>query len=267
VKGTFVIISAILLLTLSFLFFTNITAFEKTYLRTKSYLADGIGPALSVIGAPVRSISYVFENYIDLIDVKRTNAELKKKLESMEFENQKIPELIKENERLKGLLQLVEERPKEFIAARVTGEDVMNWFKCIIIDKGRNAGVREKMPVITPAGVVGQAVEINKWHSKVMIINDTNSAVDAYVTGKHTRGIVEGTGHTILKLKYVQKNDDAEVGDKLITSGKDGIYPKGFALGIIISINKNVPGLFADIDVMPHNNFKKLDEVLVVKKQ
>ena len=128
------------------------------------------------------------------------------------------------------------------IAARVTGEDVMNWFKCIIIDKGRTAGVKEKMPVVTPAGVVGQAVEVSRWHTKVMIINDTNSAVDVYTTGKHTRGIVEGTGQTILKMKYVLKNDDIEVGDRLITSGKDAIYPAGLALGIVIKIDKTQAG-------------------------
>jgi rod shape-determining protein MreC len=99
-----------------------------------------------------------------------------------------------------------------------------------------------------------------------MIINDTHSAVDIYVAGKHTRGIVEGTGQTVLKLKYVLKNDDIEVGDRLITSGKDAIYPKDLAVGIVTSINKKQPGLFADIDVMPFNNFRKLDEILVVKK-
>jgi rod shape-determining protein MreC len=67
-------------------------------------------------------------------------------------------------------------------------------------------------------------------------------------------------------MKYVLKTDDVEAGDRLITSGKDAIYPKGLAVGIVISINKNMPGLFADIDVMPFNNFKKLDEVMVVTR-
>ncbi len=99
----------------------------------------------------------------------------------------------------------------------------MNWFKCIVIDKGQTAGIRVKMPVITDAGLVGQTVEVNRWHTKVMIINDTNSAVDTYVTGKHIRGIAEGTGKRTLKLKYVLKNDEISVGDRLITSGKDAI--------------------------------------------
>jgi rod shape-determining protein MreC len=266
VKSTLVIITALLLLALSFLLFTDITVFKKGYSRAKFYLADGVGPVLKAMGAPLRSVDYVIENYINLIDVRKKNVELKKKIEAAELESQKIVELEKENERLKGLLGLVEQRPNEMIAAHVIGEDVINWFKCIIIDKGKDSGIRQKMPVVTPVGVVGQAVDVNKWHTKVMIINDTNSAVDAYVAGKHTRGIVVGTGETVLKLKYVLKNDDIEAGDRLITSGKDAIYPKGLALGIVTAINKNKPGLFSDIDVMPFNNFKKLDEVLVVKK-
>ena len=153
------------------------------------------------------------------------------------------------------------------IAASVIGEDLKNWFKCIIIDKGRDHGVKEKMPVITPKGVVGQAVEVNKWHSKVMIINDTNSSVDVYVDGKNSRGILEGIDQTTLKLKYVLKNDEIAIGDKLITSGKDSIYPKGIPVGIIITINRNKAGIFADVDVMPFNNYKRLDEVLIVKKR
>ena len=251
---------------LSFLLFTNIAVFQRGYGKAKYYLADGVGPVLQVLKTPAHSVSYVLGNYVDLIDVKRRNEELKKKVETLELETQKIPELEKENERLKGLLQLVEQQPDELIAARIVGEDVMNWFKCVIIDKGRYAGVREKMPVITPSGIVGQAVEVHNWHTKVMVVNDTNSAVDVYVAGKNARGIAEGTGQTTLKLKYVTKNDEVEVGDKLITSGKDAIFPKGLAVGIVINVNKNKAGLFSDIDVMPFNNFKKLDEVLVVKK-
>lgn len=251
---------------ISFLLFTNITVFQRGYGRTKYYLADSVGPALQILKAPAHSVSFVLENYVDLIDVKRKNEVLKQKVEALELENQKIPEMEKENDRLKGLLGLVEQRPNQLIAARIVGEDVMNWFKCVIIDKGRRAGIREKMPVITPSGIVGQAVEVHDWHTKVMVVNDTNSAVDVYVSGKNARGIAEGTGSTTLKLKYVTKNDEVEAGDTLITSGKDAIYPKGLAVGIVISVNKNQAGLFSDVDVMPFNNFKKLDEVLVVKR-
>jgi rod shape-determining protein MreC len=221
---------------------------------------------LKAVITPLRSADSVFDSYFNLVNLKQKNEDLKKRVEVLQMENRKIPELESENQRLQSMLDIVRQRPNELIAARVTGEDVMNWFKCIIIDKGRVAGIHQKMAVVTPSGLVGQTVEVNRWHTKVMVINDTNSSVDVYVVGKHTRGIVEGTGQTVLRLKYVLKNDDLEVGDKLITSGKDALYPKGLPLGIVINVNRKNPGLFAEIDVMPFNNFKKIDEVLVIKQ-
>jgi rod shape-determining protein MreC len=165
------------------------------------------------------------------------------------------------------LLGFMEKKPNTLIAAKVIGEDLKNWFRCIIIDKGKSQGLREKMPVITPKGIVGQVVVIDQWHSKVMIINDTNSSIDVNIDGKSTRGLLEGTGQNILKLKYVIKNDAIEIGDKLFTSGKDGIFPKGIPAGIVMTVDRNKAGIFADIDVMPFNNFKQLDEVLIIKKQ
>ena len=265
-KGTFVIITAVLLLVLTFLLFTNIPVFNRGYVRVKSNMADGMGPVLQALRFPMRGVHAVVGGYVDIIGVKRTNRELVKTLGRLELENQKIPELEKENERLRKLLHLAEQQPARLIAARIVGEDVMNWFKCVLIDKGREAGIKERMPVITAAGLVGQVIEVNKWHAKVMVVNDTNSAVDVYISGKNTRGIAEGAGHTTLKLKYVLKNDDIEPGDKLITSGKDAIFPRGYPVGIVISVDKNKPGLFSDVDIMPFNNFRKLDEVMIVSK-
>ena len=239
----------------------------KTFTAIKGGLSIAVGPALKVVGKPVDGIRNGFNAYINLVHTKKENDELKAQLNVALMESQKLPELERENKRLKGLLNFIEKKPNTMIAAKVTGEDLKNWFRCIIIDKGRNNGVREKMPVITPKGIVGQAVEVDLWHSKVMVINDTNSSIDVNVEGKNTRGLLEGTGQNILKLNYVIKNDEIEIGDKLTTSGKDGIFPKGIPVGIVMTVNRNKSGIFADIDVMPFNNFKQLDEVLVVKKQ
>lgn len=266
-KNSIIIIIAVLVLAFSFFIFTNASFFVNTYSKAKGNIGEIAGPTLKLIGKPANLVGYLFDTYINLIDTKKENVELKKKLDILQLENQKISEFDKENKRLKSILKLAEQHPNKMIAARVIGEDIKNWFRCIIIDKGRDSGVTEKMPIITPKGLVGQAVEINKWHSKIMILNDTNSSVDVYVEGKNTRGILEGTGQTTLKLKYILKNDDTAIGDKLITSGKDSIYPKGLPTGIIITVNRNNSGIFADIDVMPFNNYKRLDEVLIIKKQ
>ncbi len=207
-----------------------------------------------------------FDSYFNLVGAKKENEELREKYEKLYIENQKLLETERENARLRKLLDFTQKRPNTMIAAGVIGEDLKNWFRCIIIDKGRKQNVREKMPVVTPKGIVGQVVEVDLWHAKVMVLNDTNSSIDVNVEGKNTRGLLEGTGQNTVKLKYVIKNDDIEIGDKLVTSGKDGIYPKGIPAGIVITANRNKAGIFADIDVMPYNNFRQLEEVLLIKK-
>ena len=255
------------MLVVSFLSFTNTPVVFKTFTAIKGGLSIAIGPALKVIGKPVDGIRGALNAYINLIDTKKENDELKAQLDKLRVENQKLQELDRENKRFKTLLGFMETKPNTLIAANVIGEDLKNWFRSIIIDKGKSQGVREKMPVITPKGIVGQAVEIDQWHSKVMIINDTNSSVDVNIDGKNTRGLLEGTGQNILKLNYVIKNDAIEIGDRLLTSGKDDIFPKGIPVGIVMTVDRSKAGIFADVDVMPYNDFKQLDEVLIIKKQ
>ncbi|MCX8110753.1 MAG: rod shape-determining protein MreC [Syntrophorhabdaceae bacterium] len=262
-----IIITATLILIISFFIYTGTPIFINNYSKIKVFCGELTGPALKILSKPAVGIKYIFNTYINLIDAKKENYALKKKIDELQLENQKIPELEHENRRLKTILKLTESNPGASVIARVIGEDLKNWFKCIIIDKGRDLGIKEKMPVITPKGIVGQVVEVNKWHSKVMVINDTNSSVDVNIEGRDTRGIIEGTGHTVLKLKYITKNDEVEVGDRLVTSGKDTIYPKGVPTGIIIAIDKSKAGIFYDIDVMPYNNYKRLEEVIVLKKR
>jgi rod shape-determining protein MreC len=266
-KNSIIIAISILALVASFLVFTDTSYLSKGYATLKGGAGAFAGPTLSFISRPAKLAAYVYYGYIGLVGVKKENIQMKKRLEDLELDNQRIPELESENKRLKTILNITEQRRNTMIAARVIGEDVKNWFKCIIIDKGNDHGIKWKMPVVTSKGLVGQTVEVDKWHSKVMVLNDTNSSVDVFVEGKNTRGILEGTGQNTLKLKYILKNDEVEIGDKLVTSGKDGIYSKGIPTGIVITVNRTKPGIFTDVDVMPYNNFRRLDEVLVVKKQ
>lgn len=265
-KNTVVIVVSIAILVVSFFVFTNTPLFLKGYSVVKTGFGEVSGPILRVVVKPAEFVRYLFHGYLDLISTNRENAELHNKLSTLQLQNQRIPELERENKRLKAILNLMERRPHTMIAANVIGEDVKNWFKCVILDKGRNHGVVPKMSVITPKGLVGQVIESERWVSKVMVINDTNSSVDIYVEGRNTRGILEGTGQTLLRLKYVRKNEEIEIGDKLITSGKDNIYPKGVATGIVTTINRDKPGIFAEVEVMPFNNFRILEEVLLLKK-
>jgi rod shape-determining protein MreC len=238
----------------------------KGYTKLKDSVSIIAGPGLILMNRITQGTRDTIDLYVNLTNVKKENATLKKKLEALQLENQRLAEFERESQRLKDILSFSQHNPNTLIAAHVTGEDIKNWFKCIIIDKGSNYALREKMNVITPKGLVGQVIEAHRWHAKIMVINDTNSSVDVFIDGRNTRGILEGTGQAKLKLKYVRKTDEAEIGDKLVTSGKDTIYQKGLPVGIITTITRGQAGIFADIDVVPFNDFKKLEEVLVIKK-
>jgi rod shape-determining protein MreC len=265
-RNSIAIIIAVLVLVISFLSFTNAPFVARSYAAVKSGVGSVFGPVLSVATKPISSVAGVLDSYFNVIGAKKENRELKEKYEKLYVENQKLAETERENARLRKLLDFAQKRPNTMIAAAVVGEDLKNWFRCVIIDKGSKHNVRQKMPVVTPKGIVGQVVEVDLWNSKVMVLNDSNSSVDVSVEGKNTRGLLEGTGQNTVKMKYVTKNDDIEIGDKLVTSGKDGIYPKGIPVGIVITVNKNKAGIFTDVDVMPYNNFRQLDEVLLVRK-
>ncbi len=140
-KNTVVIIIAIAILVVAFFVFTNTPLFLKSYSVAKTGFGEVSGPLLRTIGKPVELVGYIFKNYIGLIRTNKENAELRNKLARLQMENQKISELEHENKRLKNVLNLMEQRPKTMIAARVVGEDIKNWFKCIILDKGKSSGI------------------------------------------------------------------------------------------------------------------------------
>jgi len=257
---------AVLALVISFLIFTNFPAANRPYTILRGFFSEISGIALKIFDMPMRRVREYYDLYIDVIHAKKEVIELRKKMDALYLECARLREMERENIKLRKILELSEKNTYRMTVAQVVGEDVKSWHKCIIIDKGTDSGIRERMAVISPRGLVGQVMEANRKSSKIMVINDTNSAIDVYVEGKEIRGIAEGSGFSTLKLKYVKKNEEPEIGDRLITSGKDGIYPKGIPLGIVVNVDRKKGGIFLDIDVVPFANYRVLDQVIVLRK-
>jgi rod shape-determining protein MreC len=97
----------------------------------------------------------------------------------------------------------------------------------------------------------------------VLLVSDHNSGVDALVQRTRARGIVQGTVDAGCALKYVKRTEDVQVGDDLVTSGLDGIFPKGLPIGRVVAIDKRGQGLFQSAEVAPRVAFEQLEEVLV----
>jgi rod shape-determining protein MreC len=131
------------------------------------------------------------------------------------------------------------------------------------LDKGSSQGLSADMAVLAPAGVVGRVILPTPRAAKVQLIIDRNAAAAGLVERSRAQGVVVGTGSDRMRFEYVPGTADLKVGDRVVTSGMDGIYPKGFVLGQIESIERSA-GEFSNVLIRPSVNLSALETVLVV---
>jgi rod shape-determining protein MreC len=205
----------------------------------------------------------VWGNYVGLRHVKAENDDLKRQLAAAEIANQEQRALA---DRARGLQKLLELR--ESLALATTGAEIIGAaaspdFRTLTIDKGTREGVRPDMAVIAPAGVVGRVVVPSTRSAKVQLLIDRNAAAGVIIERTRAQGVVVGGGDDRLQMQYVSEAADVAVGDLVVTSGIDTIYPKGLAVGRVESVEKNGPA-FKKIVVKPAVDFTQLEEVLIV---
>ncbi len=206
-------------------------------------------------------------SYFHLVDVCHENKELRKEIDALRMEKSLYQELVASNKRLQDLLQFKQTTNRPILAAQVIGLDPTGWFKSIIINKGKNDGLYLNMPVVNAYGVVGRIVSVSPNYSKVLLIIDHNSAVDCLIQRSRERGIVKGLSTEICRLDYVSKSGDVVIGDIIITSGLDRVFPKGLPMGQVINVKEISGELFKKVEARPVVNFSKLEEVLVILEE
>ena len=123
------------------------------------------------------------------------------------------------------------------------------------------------MSVVTPLGVVGRVVDVAARSAKVLLLTDPNSGIDVMVQRTRARGIVSGSLENGTVLKYIKRTEDVQVGDRLITSGLDGVFLKGLMVGTVTKVRKESLGLFQVIEVMPAVSLARTEIVLVVSAE
>ena len=223
-----------------------------------------VAPFQNVVVGAVKFIRDTWNNYFILISVAKENERLKKELDASTYQNSLRKEVELANARLRHLLDFQKNKPGNFLAAEVIGRDPSPWFKTIIIDKGSSEKVVRGVPVVIPDGIAGQVIDVSPHYSKVLLINDRNSSVDALVQRIRARGVIKGDSIDLCHLKYVLRKHDMQVGDVIISSGLDGVFPKGLNIGYVSGIVKRNSGMFQEVTVTPYVDFEKLEEVLVL---
>jgi len=209
--------------------------------------------------------AYYWENYFNLLGVHAENIELKKRLFVIESENSVLRELEHENKRLQGLLSVQNELKKQGVVANVVAFEPSSWVQALSIDKGALAGLRPGMAVLSGKGVVGQLVAVGRSTSRVLLVSDPSSGIDSIIQESRIRGVMEGIGRFKSRWNYVASEAEVQIGNRILTSGLDGVFPRGLMLGTIKKVaDRDEGALFQEIDVELAVDFSKLETVLIV---
>jgi rod shape-determining protein MreC len=215
------------------------------------------------------SSSNLWHNYFYLRGVRQENRDLKQKIEQMEIERVRLNEDANQARRLQALLEFKEQFIAKTVAAQVIGSSGSEQSRSVYIDKGANSGLKPDMAVITGDGVVGKTLRVFQSTAQVLLVNDQTSGVGAILEKSRLQGVLRGTPAGEIVLDKVMSDEPVELGDKVLTSGGDQIFPKGLPVGAVTKISKSSPGseLFLNIRVKPSVDLNRLEEVLVITQE
>jgi rod shape-determining protein MreC len=218
-------------------------------------------------GASGASTSFV-RQFVNFRSTADENERLKKDLAQTKVELLNARQAAAENERLKALLNLKEQTGYDRVVATVIARDSSVWFNTITIDRGSSSGIALNMPVVTAGGIVGRVIALSPWTAQVMMVTDEKAAAGAIVGqlgGSGALGSVRGLGENgLIEMRYVSGLENVEVGDYILTTGQDGIYPPGLNIGEVAQIKRGTATQPHQILIKPGAKLDQLEEVAVL---
>jgi len=226
---------------------TAITPFERMLVGTGHFLRN------------------TWHNYVDLHNVRKQNLELQQEVARLKMEQVRLREDAYQAQRLQALLGFKERFVGRVLPAQVIATSGSEQSRVISIDKGSHDGVRADMPVITPDGIVGKVKEVFPLGSQVLLINDRESGAGVVLQNSRLQGVLRGTSGGGLDVSGITPDEKVEIGEPVVTSGGDLIYPRGVPVGTVTGVSPDRDnGTFLAVKVKPAADLNRLEEVLVV---
>ena len=210
--------------------------------------------------------SDIWHNYFYLRGVRAENRQLKDQIEQMRLEQVRLSEDAAQAHRLQSLLAFKEQYVSKTVAAQVIGSSGMDSSRVIYLDKGEHAGIKRDMAVITADGIVGKVLLVYPTVSEVLLINDITSGVGVLLGNSRLQGVIAGTSNGEVTLNGVMSDEQVPVGEAVLTSGGDQIFPKGLPVGTVSKVGLG-KDLFLSIKIKPAADLSKLEEVLVLAEK
>ena len=222
----------------------------------------GVQRLVTSAGAAMRgSLSQV----VDLRYVQQENRTLRADLDAAQLRLQEQRALTQRTAELEELLGLRRSLRWHTVSARIIGADATPYFRTVTVDRGARDGVRPDNAVLSSAGVVGRIVgSASRNAAKVQLLVDHNAGAGAYIERTGAAGIVAGTDDmAALQMRYVSTVPPVVVGDVVLTTGDDGIYPPGLLIGVVEEVER-ARSASQTIRVAPAADFSRLRHVLIV---
>jgi rod shape-determining protein MreC len=235
--------------------------------RPRSLVMEGLAPVQIAAARLTEGGTGIIHDYLDLVGVQQENTRLRAELAREETQRARLAELEAENLHLSDLLELKQALALKAVAANVIGADASGLARTVVVEGGSDQGFEAGMAVLSTEGVVGKLIAVGHTSSRVLLINDHNSALDAFDQRSRVRGIVAGMVDDGLVIKYVDRSEDVKSGDTIVTSGLDGIFPRGLLVGEVSAVLREGPGLFLTVNVAPAADFRRLEQVLVLTQK
>jgi rod shape-determining protein MreC len=230
------------------------------------WTVSAVTPLEKVIVWCQGGVGSLWNNYIYLRGVRQENRELKFEIEQLRLQQVRLADDAQQARRLQALLGFKEQYIAKTVAAQVIGSSGSEKSRSVFIDKGSNDGVEKDMPVITADGVVGKVLLAFGSTAQVLMVNDRSSGLGVILDQSRLQGVVKGTAAGELILENVMTGEAVELGERVVTSGGDQIFPKGLTVGTVMKVSPGAD-LFLNIRVKPSANLNRLEEVLVITKK
>ena len=261
VKKTIILVLIVAIPLISINMERNSKVAKPFFFKPFTFSAGIIQNAYSSFSSGLRGTTSL---YLNIIGIKKNNRKLTKSISELKAKLGALTELKLENERLNQLLAFKQKTNMNLLAAKVIGKDLIPDHNTITINRGTIHGIKESMAVITIGGVVGYVIEPQAFTTQILLLTDRYAAVDSLVQRSRARGIVEGISSRECLLNYLQREDDVKVGDLIVTSGLDNIFPKGFPVGTVTDVKKNQYDISQRVTVRPAVNPFTLEEIFIV---